>query len=101
MAGFIEEFYYGNIDPQARGIRKNSRLQKAMALLSKNEDLLTEKLTGEEKNLFLEYVNAWGEVLGTSEDDTFIVGFRLGAQFTYDTFVSTDTPLVDYLKDHD
>jgi hypothetical protein len=40
-------------------------------------------------------------VRGISEDDTFIVGFRLGAQFTYDTFVSTDTPLVDYLKDHD
>ena len=29
MKNFIEELYYGNIDPQARGFTKNSRIKKA------------------------------------------------------------------------
>ena len=59
MAGLIEEFYYGNIDPQARGINYNEKMQQAMNTLTKNEDILTEKLTGGEKKLFVEYVDAW------------------------------------------
>ena len=31
--------------------------------------------------------------------DSFIVGFRLGAKFTYDTFVSTESPFQDLLKE--
>ena len=46
MNSFIEEFYYGNIDPQARSS-----------------------------------------------------GFRLGAQFAFDTFVTSKAPYSDYLKD--
>ena len=38
MSGFIEEFYYGNIDPQARGVKRNSRIQKQIKLLSTNEE---------------------------------------------------------------
>lgn len=99
MSGFIRELYYGNIDPQARGIRKGSLLQKASELLSKNEALLTEKFTGEEKKLFQEYMQAQADMLSICQADSFTVGFRLGAQRTYDTFVSTETPLYDFLND--
>ncbi|OJU16530.1 MAG: hypothetical protein BGN88_03455 [Clostridiales bacterium 43-6] len=99
MAGFIEEFYYGNIEPQARGINHNKNVQKAMQILSKNEDILTERLSDEEKKLFIEYVDAWGEVNGTSDLDSFIVGFRLGASFAYDVFASSEAPFYDYLKE--
>ncbi|MDD4494874.1 MAG: hypothetical protein PHV32_11120 [Eubacteriales bacterium] len=58
MAGFIEEFYYGNIDPQARSFDSDSQYGEAMAILSKNEELLTNQLKDEEKRLFLEYTNA-------------------------------------------
>lgn len=30
MANFIEEFYYGNIDPHARSTRQNKAVQKQM-----------------------------------------------------------------------
>ena len=36
---------------------------------------------------------------GESNLDSFILGFRLGANFTYDTFVATDTPFQDLLKE--
>ena len=37
MKNIITELYYGNIDPQARGFKKDSYLQKQMSILSKCE----------------------------------------------------------------
>lgn len=84
MSRFIEEFYYGNIDPQARSTKENKAVQKQMEVLMNNEDLLTNALTDQPKKWFLDYVNAWGVVNGESNLDSFIMGFRLGANFAYD-----------------
>jgi hypothetical protein len=43
MTNFIEEFYYGNLDPQARSTKENKTVQKQMEVLMLNEDFLTEK----------------------------------------------------------
>ena len=64
MSRFIEEFYYGNIDPQARSTKENKTVQKQMEVLMNNEDLLTNALTDKPKQWFLDYVNAWGVVNG-------------------------------------
>ena len=42
MLKFIEEFYYGNLDPQARSTKQNNTVQKQMEILMLNEDFLTE-----------------------------------------------------------
>ena len=99
MGKFIEEFYYGNIDPQARSTQQNKAVQKQMEVLMLNEEFLTEALSGENKKRFLDFVNAWGVVNGESNLDSFIMGFRLGANFTYDTFVSTEAPFIELLKE--
>ena len=99
MLKFIEEFYYGNIDPQARSTKENKAVQKQMEVLMLNEDFLTEKLSGESKKKFLEFSNAWSVVNGESNLDSFIMGFRLGARFTYDTFVNDEAPFKDLLKE--
>ena len=99
MGQFIEEFYYGNLDPQARSPKQNKAVHTKLEVLMLNEDYLTENLSGESKKKFLEFVNAWGVVNGESNLDSFIMGFRLGANFTYDTFVSTESPFQDLLKE--
>ena len=99
MGKFIEEFYYGSLDPQARSTKQNKAVQKQMEVLMLNEDYLTENLSGENKKKFLEFVNACGIVNGESNLDSFIMGFRLGANFTYDTFVSDEAPFMDLLKE--
>lgn len=99
MARFIEEFYYGNIEPQARSIKQNKTVQKQTEILMKNEELLTNALTDELKKWFLDYTNAWSIVNGESTLDSFITGFRLGANFTYEAFVSTETPFESLLKE--
>ena len=96
---FIEELYYGNLDPQARGYKSGSCPKKTQASLSDLEEMLTKRLEGEDKHLFLAFVNAYGECMGDATLDSFLVGFRLGAKFTYDTFVSDDAPFEDFLMD--
>ena len=87
MKNFIEEFYYGNIEPQARSTKQNKAVQKQMKILMTNEDFLTTALSDKNKKQFLDYVNAWSIVNGESNLDSFIMGFRLGAKFMLDTFV--------------
>lgn len=70
-----------------------------MQTLSNNEDFLLKELSGDAQKRFLEYVDAWGIVNGESVLDSFITGFRLGARFAYDTFVSDDAPFDDLLKE--
>ena len=82
MPQFIEEFYYGNIDPQARSTKENKAVQKQMEILTRAIDQAF-----------------WAVVNGESNLDSFIMGFRLGANFAYEAFVSTETPFQDLLKE--
>ena len=99
MTNFIEEFYYGNIAPQARSFEQNKKVQRDMQILTDNEDFLADKLSGEEKKRFIQYVDVWASVNEESALDSFITGFRLGAQFAFDTFVTSKAPYTSYLKD--
>lgn len=99
MANFLEELYYGNVDPQARGYRKDGPSLKVSKSINELEEKLTERLNGEEKTLFLDFCNAYGELMGDTGLDSFLVGFRLGAKMIFDTFCSDDAPFESYLKD--
>lgn len=87
MANIIEDFYYGNIEPQEVNSELTPKLKKKLSSLAEKEEQLTTRLTGEDKELFQNYVSAYIGFLTTSNADSFISGFRLGAKFTYDTFV--------------
>ena len=87
MSGFIKEFYYGNVEPQEFSPELAAKLKSKLNALVEKEKALGSMLKGEEKDLFLKYVNAYNEFLAFSITDSFISGFRLGARFTYDTFV--------------
>ena len=95
MTNFIEELYFGNIDPQLKGLKRNDTCQQQLLLLEEKETLLTETLTGEELKLFLDYANAWSLVCGNSCLDNFITGFRLGAGFALDCFTNGEAPFYD------
>ena len=99
MANFLEELYYGNVDPQARGYRKGSHTLKVSQNINALEEKLTEHLSGGDKSLFLDFCNAYGELMGESGLDSFIVGFRLGAKMIFDTFCSDDAPFESYLNE--
>lgn len=66
-----------------------------MEMLADCEERLTSTLTGDDKKAFLAFVNAVGEAQGESQLDSFIIGFRLGARFAFDTFADDKAPYSD------
>lgn len=88
---FIEELFYGNLDPQSRSPHAVRQISHSAASLDKLEDILTERLQGEDKRLFLDFVDAYDAFLGIADLESFTRGFRLGAAFTYDTFVENNS----------
>ena len=87
MSNIIEDFYYGNIEPQEVNSELTPKLKKKLSSLAEKEEQLTARLTGEDKELFQNYVSAYIEFSTMSNADSFISGFRLGARLIYDTFV--------------
>ena len=87
MSNIIEDFCYGNIEPQEVNSESTPKLKKKLRHLAEKEEQLTARRTGEDKELFQNYVSAYIEFSTVSNTDSFISGFRLGAKFTYDTFV--------------
>ena len=88
MSKFIEDFYYGNIEPQESSSELKAELKRKLSMITQTEEQLTSKLSEEEKALFMKYASQSGEFLCVSNTDSFIAGFRLGARFTYDIFVT-------------
>ena len=99
MTNFIEELYYGNINPQDSGFEQDESVQRELRTISENEDWLTEHLAGEEKKRFLDFADAWSAYNGDAALDGFITGFRLGARFVLDTFVLPESSPQNYLQD--
>lgn len=89
MPNIIEDFYYGNIEPQELNSEITPKLKKKLSDLAEKEEHLTAKLKGEETDMFLDYVRAYTAFSTTGNADSFISGFRLGARFTYDAFMET------------
>ena len=87
MSDFIEDFYYGNIEPQECTTGLTAKVKKSLSDLAGKEEQLTSILTDKEKELFLSYVKTYTNFSSLCNADSFIAGFRLGARFTYDTFI--------------
>ena len=85
---FIEDFYYGNIGTQNYSSPEfGAELKRKLNDLTELEKQISDKLTGDEKALFLKYTDKYIEFTSRSLTDAFVSGFRLGAKFTHDTFI--------------
>ena len=87
MSDFIEEFYYGNIEPQECTTNLTTKVKKSLSELAGKEEQLTALLTDKDKELFTDYVATYIKFSSLCNADSFTTGFRLGARFTYDTFI--------------
>ena len=86
---FIEELYYGNLEPQEYSAELKSELKKKHNELTQIEKELIGRLADADKDLFSEYADKYLAFLATSITDGFINGFRFGAKFALDTFMHT------------
>ena len=87
MAGFIDDFYYGNLEPQKSNLKQNADFQRDFNRMCEIEAMLRNSLADEHKELFKEYADLWGLILGDTAYDSFESGFKLGARFAAEVFV--------------
>ena len=88
---FLDELYYGNINPNENRNRKKLPHEKAIETFSDIESKLTKKLNGENLKLFNELVNASDEISATSGIESFKIGFRLGVLMMCDSLFSDNS----------
>ena len=80
----IQDLYYGRISPYEMSISTAPEYQKLKALADKNEDLLRETLSDEQKELLVKLIESVTDISSISERDMFIAGFRLGVKLMID-----------------
>ena len=80
----IEDLYYGRIAPYEMSISATPEYQKLKVLADRNEDLLRESLSDEQKELLGKLIESITDISSISEWDMFINGFRLGMKLMMD-----------------
>ena len=80
----IEDLYYGRISPYEMNISATPEYQKLKALADRNEDLLRESLSDEQKLLLDKLIETVTDISSISERNMFINGFRLGMKLMMD-----------------
>ncbi len=76
----LKELYYGNISPNERTIAKGSKYESVLNVLTRDEALLSDLLSGAELDLFNEYGDAQAELNSITAVENFVYGFRLEAK---------------------
>ncbi len=99
MASFIEELYYGNINPNAKQFNLSSRYAKAMKTFCDSENILTKELSGNNLDLFNDLINAHDEISATGDVENFKLGFRLGVQMICDSLVFDESKIFRDITD--
>ena len=95
---FIEELYYGNINPNENRNRKQLPYEKAVRTFSDIESKLTKELNGENLKLFNDLVNASDEISATSGVENFKIGFRLGVLMMCDSLLFDNSIILKDIK---
>ena len=80
----IQDLYYGRISPYEMSISTAPEYQKLKALADKNEEMLRESLSDEQKELLEKLTECITDISSISERDMFIAGFRLGVKLMID-----------------
>ena len=84
---FLDELYYGNINPNENRNRKTLPYEKTVRTFSDIENKLSKELNGDNLKLFNELVNASDEISATSGVENFKMGFRLGVMMMCDSLL--------------
>lgn len=88
---FLDELYYGNINPNENRNRKKLPYENALKTFSDIESKLTKELNGENLKLFNELVNVSDEISATSGVENFKIGFRLGVLMMCDSLLADNS----------
>lgn len=90
MRTLLEEFWYGNINPQELSTENNREIKNLLNLMGKNRDNHSETLTEEQKEILAKYDDCVNEMYSIIEREIFAYGFRLGGRFMLETLTGVN-----------
>ena len=76
----IQDLYFGRISPYEMNISATPEYQKLKTLADRNENLLRESLSDEQKEMLEKLIETVTDISSISERDMFIAGLRLGVK---------------------
>lgn len=80
MRNTLEDFYYGNITPNAQDMVPNSELKRATDRVARFEKQLTEQLDETGQAVLAKLIESQQEIDSITAMENFILGFRLGVR---------------------
>lgn len=94
---FIEELYYGHINPNETRVNPTLEYTRAAKLFCDNEKQLAKSLSGNDLKMFNDMLRANDEIAGFTGIEKFKLGFRLGVRMMCDCYNSdVNKPFEDY-----
>ncbi len=95
---FIEELYYGCINPNETRVNPTLEYTRAAKLFCDNEKQLAKNLSGNDLKLFNDMLRANDEIAGFTGIEKFKLGFRLGVRMMCDCFNSDINKISENIK---
>ena len=90
MLNILQEFAFGNINPNERSFKRGTEYEKTAKALMESEQKLIDSLNEEEKALFDQF-SAYQMKFSTLENaEKFVLGFRIGALMIMDVMEGKD-----------
>ena len=86
----LEEFWYGNINPQEGSKEHNREIRDLLALMGRNRDQLQANMTPEQQVILEKYDDCVNEMYGLIEAVVFAYAFRLGGRLMLATLLDDD-----------
>ena len=90
MRNTLEDFYYGNITPNAQDMTPNSELKRATDRVARFENQLTERLDEAGQAVLAKLIESQHEIDSITALENFILGFRLGAKIMMECMDNND-----------
>ena len=86
----LEDFWYGNINPQEESKEHNREIRALLTLMGRNRDTLSSTLTDEQQEVLEKYDDCVNEMYGLIEVAIFSYAFRLGGRLILATLLGGD-----------
>ena len=83
----LEDFWYGNINPQEQSKDNNRAIKELLNLMGRNRDRLQATMTVEQQELLEKYDDCVNEMYGMIETAIFAYAFRLGGRLMLATLL--------------
>ena len=80
MGNILEEFWYGNINPQEQSKENSRAIKELLKLIGRNREWLHSSLTAEQQNALEKYDDCINEMHCLIEQEIFSYAFQLGGR---------------------